>query len=376
MITLPSVLPPNVKYVDPRSQACSRFEERGAQASQLIFAADHPAFLVYQPEFCHILGQSPSLRVVAQEDSYPFAHEAGVWIPSTREVFFTSNQFFPEGSSKKKIHISKLSIPESSSLSRSYSWTVVTPNPDILTANGATNYKDGLIVCSQGQDNDPGALVYMNSVAPYESKILVNNFNGRPFNAPNDVVVLPLDGTMWFTDPHYGVVQGLRTNKNLPNQVYCYNPITGAIRVVADGFRMPNGIVFSPDYKICYITDTDCLDGFGGHKNDGYATIYAFDLFQSGVDKPYKLVNRRVFAFADSGAPDGIKCDTSGNVYSGCEDGINVWNDDGILVGKIIIPGGVANFCFTDAGVIIAFNENRIFEVRLNPTIKGTLPIE
>lgn len=85
------------------------------------------------------------------------------------------------------------------------------------------------------------------------------------------------------------------------------------------------------------------------------------------------LTNRRLFALADTGIPDGIKCDTTGNVYSGCGDGINVWSEGGVLLGKIVIPGGVANFCFGCAGEIFALNENRLWRVQLNNNIKGAL---
>lgn len=93
-------------------------------------------------------------------------------------------------------------------------------------------------------------------------KPMVTNFHGRDFNSVNDVVVSQ-DGCIWFTDPVYGHEQDFRRKPQLPNQVYRYNPITGDIRVVADGFDRPNGICFSPDERIVYITDTGYLHGDG-----------------------------------------------------------------------------------------------------------------
>ena len=85
------------------------------------------------------------------------------------------------------------------------------------------------------------------------------------------------------------------------------------------------------------------------------------------------LTNRRVFAFADTGAPDGIKCDMEGNVYAGCGDGINVWNPGGSLMGKILVDGGVANFCFGEPGEMWAFGEERLWRVGLAERVKGAV---
>jgi gluconolactonase len=76
---------------------------------------------------------------------------------------------------------------------------------------------------------------------------------------------------------------------------------------------------------------------------------------------------------ADTGVPDGIKCDLQGNVYSGCGDGIHVWSPGGVHLGKILIPGGVANFCFARPGEIIALNETRLWRVSLVPSCRGSL---
>ncbi len=76
---------------------------------------------------------------------------------------------------------------------------------------------------------------------------------------------------------------------------------------------------------------------------------------------------------ADNGIPDGIKCDTAGNVYSGCGDGVNVWNSDGILIGKILIEGGVANFCFGEPGEMFILNQNKFWVAHLHVTVEGAL---
>lgn len=100
-------------------------------------------------------------------------------------------------------------------------------------------------------------------------------------------------------------------------------------------------------------------------------TIYAFDVATiSGA--PF-LVNRRLFAFAAEGFPDGIKCDIYGNVYSGCSDGVEVWNPAGELIGRILVPMGVANFCFGKDGELFICAEQRLWRLQLARSTKGAL---
>jgi gluconolactonase len=100
---------------------------------------------------------------------------------------------------------------------------------------------------------------------------------------------------------------------------------------------------------------------------------YAFDVLEKHGS--HFLANRRVFAMADVGIPDGIKCDMQGNVYSGCNDGVNVWNAGGRLIGKIMVPGGVAvpNFCFMKPGEIFMCVEERIFVAEVAGSTEGAL---
>lgn len=85
------------------------------------------------------------------------------------------------------------------------------------------------------------------------------------------------------------------------------------------------------------------------------------------------LTNRRLFAFAAAGFPDGIKCDVHGNVYAGCGDGVEVWNPAGSLIGTFLVTGGVANFCFGKDGEMFLCNEQRLWRVQLDRETKGAL---
>lgn len=98
---------------------------------------------------------------------------------------------------------------------------------------------------------------------------------------------------------------------------------------------------------------------------------YAFDVIsRSGSEF---LANKRLFATAGVGIPDGIKCDLEGNVYSGCGDGLNVWSPGGSLIGKVVCPGGVANFCFTKKGEIVLLNETKLWAVGISKHVQGAL---
>jgi gluconolactonase len=101
------------------------------------------------------------------------------------------------------------------------------------------------------------------------------------------------------------------------------------------------------------------------------ATIYAFDIINV-AGGPF-LSNRRVFAFAAVGIPDGIKCDVYGNVYSGCGDGVEVWNTAGTLIGRIMVPEGVANFCFGKEGEMFLCAEQKLWRLQMARTTKGAL---
>lgn len=102
-----------------------------------------------------------------------------------------------------------------------------------------------------------------------------------------------------------------------------------------------------------------------------FSIRYAFDVIY--IHGQPTLQNRRLLAFADVGVPDGIKCDMNGNVYSGCGDGINVWSPGGVLLGRISVTGGAANFCFGRAGELFILNEHCLWKAKLDPSVRGAL---
>ncbi|KAK5211552.1 hypothetical protein LTR20_006090 [Exophiala xenobiotica] len=321
-------------------------------------------FQTYDEAFGSVLGQSPTFEMLLEKD-YPFAHEAGVFIADKNELFITSNQFSGKDG-ERRVQVSKISLKLDGTARCEEIHC-----PNIVMANGGVNYGDGrILVCAQGSATAPSGLYVMDIDRPYHTQLMVSDFYGRPFNAANDVVVHS-DGTIWFTDPCYAFDQGYKSKPRLPNQVYRYVPSTGGIRAMADGFGRPNGICFSPDERVVYVTDTDWIRGSGNIDDTRASTIYAYDV-QIHSGQPF-LANRRLFAFADDGIPDGIKCDMDGNVYSGCGDGVHVWSPGGVLLGKILVPGGVANFCFGRPGEMFLLNETRLWRVRLSKSVRGAL---
>lgn len=142
------------------------------------------------------------------------------------------------------------------------------PSPDVHYANGACQYQSKILYCSQGSRTVPSGLVLVDPVTGL-SETLLNNFHGREFSSVNDVVIHHQTGDIWFTDPTYGYEQAFRPSPTLPVQLYRFRPSTHQVWVVADGFTQCNGLCFSPDYKLMYVTDTGAVQAFSG-PSDGH----------------------------------------------------------------------------------------------------------
>lgn len=168
--------------------------------------------------------------------------------------------------------------------------------------------------------------------------VLADRYDGKRLNSPNDVVVKS-DGSVWFTDPPYGILsdyEGDKADSEIgASHVYRIDPSTGAMSIVADDFDKPNGIAFSPDESILYVADTGA-----SHTPNGPRHIRAFDV--DGTS----LHNSRVFAECQAGMFDGFRCDTQGHVWTSAADGVHCYAPDGAMLGKIRIPEVVANVEF------------------------------
>ena len=160
---------------------------------------------------------------------------------------------------------------------------------------------------------------------------LVDNYEGKRFNSPNDLVVKS-DDTIWFTDPPYGILSNFEGNHRESevggNFVYRFDPSSGDLSIVADDFDKPNGLAFSPDESVLYVADTG-----GTHTPDGPHHIRALEI--SGGSR---VANSLVFAEISPGFADGLRVDEAGNVFTSAFDGIQVYSPDGELLGKILVP--------------------------------------
>lgn len=169
--------------------------------------------------------------------------------------------------------------------------------------------------------------------------VLASHYEGRRLNSPNDVVVKS-DGSIWFTDPDYGILsdyEGDRAEAEIGRcNVYHIDGQSGALTVVAGDFVKPNGLAFSPDESILYIADT----GASHDPENGPRHIRAC------VVDGATLGGSTVFATCTSGLFDGFRLDAEGRIWTSAADGVHIYHPDGTLIGKVAIPEIVANVCW------------------------------
>lgn len=201
-------------------------------------------------------------------------------------------------------------------------------------ANGQTRDREGrLIACSHRK-----RCLFRTE---YDGRLtkLVDRHAGKRLNSPNDVVVKS-DGSIWFTDPLYGIstdYEGGRQKSEQPPAVYRFDPRSGDIRIVADDFDGPNGLAFSPDERRLYIAET-------GDQNQLSPRQYirAFDVKPDGK----ALSGGDIFHKIEPGYCDGMRVDEDGNIWSSAADGVHCISPDGELLGRIFVPHVVANLTF------------------------------
>ncbi len=169
--------------------------------------------------------------------------------------------------------------------------------------------------------------------------VLADQYQGKRLNSPNDVVVKS-DGSVWFTDPTYGIMSNYEGYKAEPEQahrnVFRLDPQTGELTSVVNDFGQPNGLAFSPDEKLLYVADSA-----RSHDEQAEPVIRVFNVIDGKT-----LSNGRIFCRLDAGIPDGFRLDIYGNLWTSAGDGVHCFAPDGTLIGKILVPQTVANLCF------------------------------
>jgi gluconolactonase len=202
-------------------------------------------------------------------------------------------------------------------------------------ANGNTRDRQGRLITCEHQSRRVTRTEYDGSIT-----VICDRFEGKRLNSPNDVVVKS-DGSIWFTDPRFGILsyyEGEIAEPELPMNVYRVDGKTRAMTVVAEGINAPNGLAFSPDEKKLYIVES----------RSEPRRILSFDVAASGD----KIMNGKILI--DSGpnsTPDGFRCDIDGNLWCGWGmspelDGVRIFAPDGTPIGHIALPERCANVCF------------------------------
>ena len=167
--------------------------------------------------------------------------------------------------------------------------------------------------------------------------VIADSYDGKPLNSPNDVVVKS-DGSIWFTDPHYGIstdYEGHRAEQELPCYLYRVDPDSGEMQPMVTDANCPNGLTFSLDEKTLYVADT------GRFQQNDPTHIRAFDVGDDG-----RLSGGDIFHVINPGAADGMRLDSDGNLWSSAGDGVHCISPEGQLLGKILVPERVSNLCF------------------------------
>ena len=200
--------------------------------------------------------------------------------------------------------------------------------------NGHTlDHQSRILVCSHGER----AIKRLEADGTWTT--LVSQHQGKKLNSPNDIVVKS-DGSIWFTDPPYGLIQPNEGYGGEQEQAGCYvyrfDPGTGQIEAVITDMDKPNGLAFSPDEAVLYVSDTS-----GSHDSKGRHHIRAYDVVEGR-----RTANGRVFAVIEPGLPDGFRLDVQGYIFTSSLDSVQVYTPAGERIGKILVPEKVGNLVF------------------------------
>jgi gluconolactonase len=206
---------------------------------------------------------------------------------------------------------------------------------DSMNSNGNTVDNQGRLVTCEHRGRRVSRTEFDGRIT-----VVADHFEGKRLNSPNDAVVRS-DDSIWFTDPAYGIDTDLEGDQSTPEidgcHVYRVDPRSGAVERVADDFVRPNGLAFSPDESLLYIVDTGAT-----HVENGPHHIRRFRVGADGRS----LSGGEVFAECESGLFDGLRVDDAGRIWASAGDGVHVYEPDGTLIGKVLIPEIVANVTF------------------------------
>jgi gluconolactonase len=322
-----------------------------------MYASHSDVFVAHDRAFHEITGDHPRLEKLIDVD----AHEGPVYVRAEDALYFTSVPALRDiraprtpSVAIRRLQLDGLAFPRTAS-------DVSTVRACANMANGMALDDDGrrLLVCEQGTRFEHAAITRFDPPTQC-AEVLVDQWRGLRLNSPNDVVQ-KRDGSIWFTDPGYGFLQGFRPEPQLGDFVYRYDPDSRQPSVVADGFDKPNGLAFSPDESILYVGDSGAIHAPGDPAVNRPHHVVAFEIRDGR-----HLTAERLFAVITPGFPDGIKTDAAGRVYVSSASGVQVFSPEADLLGEIHLPGAV-NFTFggADDNVLFITADTAIYAVCL-----------
>ena len=290
-------------------------------------------FEIFDDDFRRILGSAPNLKLLA--DDLTFA-EGVCWV-----------------SLKNKVLVSDLPNNRIVSWSESEGFGIYREPSEC--SNGNTIDLEGRVISCLTRGRAVVREEHEGSMT-----MVADSFNGGKLTSPNDVVVKS-DGSIWFTDPDYGFLHPELGHGDIPeqdrNRVLRVDPDSSEVTMVSEDFDKPNGIAFSPDESVMYIGDTGRTHGeFRAHQ------LMAFDVSGDTLENP------RLFAEINPHVPDGFRTDVDGNIWIAAGDGIQIFNPNGDMLGKIHTPEVAANLSFgmSDSQTLFIGATSSIWSIELN----------
>jgi len=219
-----------------------------------------------------------------------------------------------------------------------------TPGEGISTYREPSNFSNGHTRDRQGRlvSCEHGARRVTRTEYDGSITIIADTYQGKPLNSPNDVVVKS-DRSIWFSDPHYGIMtnyEGHKSEQELPCHVYRVDPDTGDIDAIVTDMACPNGLAFSADETLLYVADTGAMFDENAERH-----MRVYDIGSDG-----RAMNGRHFHTVEPGASDGFRLDTDGNIWTSAADGVHCISPTGDLLGKVLVPELVSNVCFGGRG--------------------------
>ncbi|MEM6941485.1 MAG: SMP-30/gluconolactonase/LRE family protein [Pseudomonadota bacterium] len=297
-----------------------------------------PHFITVDPRFDSFVDKDRPPEVIADGFSWT---EGPVWLENTL--------FFNDIPNKKMLQWSE-----------SMGTAIALDNSEFANGN-TTDLSGRMVSCEHGGRR---ILRRIDAVEPSAVEVIATHFEGKRLNSPNDVIVRS-DGSVWFTDPPYGInsdVEGYPAQSEIGGcYVFCAMP-DGTLHAVATDFDKPNGLAFSPDERHLYVADSGAIRGASFPGID-YALPHHIRVFDvAGIT----LSNPRVFAVIAPGVPDGFRVDHEGYIWTSALDGIHCLSPEGMLIGKIWLPQQTSNICFGGAGGNTMFitSSDKVYRVR------------